>query len=91
MNDSPDSPDPVTSAGRSARESAAARDDREEPAELKVPRSIVRWSKWRKAALRAEYRESRRNPQGAAARAALSSGSLSAKELRDKGGARPDA
>lgn len=54
----------------------AAQGGDEESRELKVPRSIVRWSKWRKAALRAEHRENRRTQQAVKARIHNSSEAL---------------
>lgn len=51
----------------------------EEMREIKVPRSIVRWSKWRQAARRAEQREARRNQQLPKMRPPSSAGKASAK------------
>jgi hypothetical protein len=73
MNDFPDPPARLASPGRSPGLTDAGQDGCEESKELKVPRSIVRWSKWRKAALRAEHRENRRTQQAAQARVANSS------------------
>lgn len=77
MKNSPDSPDSLASAGRDSLGTHPAQSARDEPGELKVPRSIVRWSKWRKAALRAEHRESRRRLRATQAADKITSCALS--------------
>ena len=53
--------------------------------EIKVPRSIIRWSKWRQAARRAEHREARRNQQLPKMRPPSSAGKSSAKVPKGDG------
>lgn len=73
----PDSSDPTplqpAAEGKDHPLPAPRGEDAGDTRELKVPRSIVRWSKWRKAALRAEHREVRRQLQAAAGKNRLPS------------------
>lgn len=75
MSDSSDpTPPPPAADGKAHPLPAPRGEDAGNSRELKVPRSIVRWSKWRKAALRAEHREVRRQLQAAASKSRLPSG-----------------
>jgi hypothetical protein len=89
MNDFPEPPSRTVATGGQPGPAVAASGERGEPKELKVPRSIVRWSKWRKAALRAEHRETRRNLQGSQAKPVMVSEPLAVTEdtikVRDAG------
>lgn len=76
MNDFPDLSARRVSPVQNPGPPDAAQGGDEESRELKVPRSIVRWSKWRKAALRAEHRENRRTQQAVKARIHNSSEAL---------------
>lgn len=69
MPDSADPTPPQPAAEDKAHPLPAPRgEDAGDTRELKVPRSIIRWSKWRKAALRAEHREVRRQLQATASK-----------------------
>lgn len=59
------SPAPTDRSPSSASEPQAV--DPDSP-EIKVPRSIIKWSKWRQATLRAEHREARQQLRASAPR-----------------------